>query len=376
MKLGEKLRYLRLVEGTLRGMDREMTQQDLVRALKKEMGSGLSQSYLSQIESGARPHLTNASRMLLARFFKVHPGYLVDDPEGYHTELTSDLRATEDRLDLWLINGAEQFARDPELSQALLQVAKHKDTRKCLVLLGAILETPELVERLTEVLKPGAGEPAQRADGGEAGSRRERTYDVGDVLSGVLSGRRDAERAVVPGRKLAPAALSILHVPHGTAHMSHVRMRTRGGSGAEMPFLNFGTITAFLAWFGGTGYLLTRYSSLVVTLVLAWSRSSLGLVGASDRLLVRGEAAAEARSRTRSGGLRPRRSAGAHQQPDSRRAALAKSSSRRRARGTPAAPAARTAKPWRAARRSSSRATSTALPMCGAGKRWRREESS
>ena len=162
MKLGEKIRYLRLVEGTLRGMGREMTQQDLVNALKKEMGSGLSQSYLSQIESGARPHLTNASRMLLARFFKVHPGYLVDDPEGYHTELTSDLRAVEDRLDLWLINGAEQFARDPELSQALLQVAKYKDSRKCLVLMGAILEAPELVERLTEVLKPNLSEAPQR----------------------------------------------------------------------------------------------------------------------------------------------------------------------------------------------------------------------
>ncbi len=162
MKLGEKLRYLRLVEGTLRGMDREMTQQDLARALKKETGRGLSQSYLSQNESGARPHLTNASRRLLARFFKVHPGYLVDDPEGYHTELTSDLRATEDRLDLWLITGAEQFAQDPELSHALLQVAKHGDTRKCLVLLGAILETPELVERLVEVLKPGLAASPQR----------------------------------------------------------------------------------------------------------------------------------------------------------------------------------------------------------------------
>lgn len=154
MKLGEKLRYLRLVEGTLRGMGREMTQQDLARALKKETGAGLSQSYLSQIESGARPHLTNASRMLLARFFKVHPGYLVDDPEGYHTELTSDLRAIQDQLDLWLINGAEQFASDPEVSDALLRVAKHPDTRKCLVLLGAILEAPQLLERLTEVLKP------------------------------------------------------------------------------------------------------------------------------------------------------------------------------------------------------------------------------
>ena len=165
MRLGEKLRYLRLVEGTLRGMNREMTQQDLARLLKKETGKGLSQSYLSQIESGARPHLTNASRMLLARFFKVHPGYLVDDPDGYHTELTSDLRAMADRLDLWLITGAEQFARDPELAHALLQVAKFSDTRKCLVLLGAILETPELVDRLTEVLQPGLGASQRTRNG-------------------------------------------------------------------------------------------------------------------------------------------------------------------------------------------------------------------
>src|SRR5215831_9916924 len=163
MKLGEKLRYLRLVEGTLRGMDREMTQQELAKALKKELGRGLSQSYLSQIESGARPHLTNASRMMLARFFKVHPGYLVDDPEGFQTELTSELRATEDRLDLWLTAGAEQFNHDPELSAALLEVAKHCDTRKCLVLLGAILESPELVERLAEVLKPSLNEQKLKA---------------------------------------------------------------------------------------------------------------------------------------------------------------------------------------------------------------------
>ena len=163
MKLGEKLRYLRLVEGTLRGMDREMTQQELAKSLKKDLGHGLSQSYLSQIESGARPHLTNASRMMLARFFKVHPGYLVDDPEGFHTELTSELRATEDRLDLWLTAGAEQFSSDPALSHALLEVAKHRDTRKCIVLLGAILESPELVERLAEVLKPDLDEPPHGA---------------------------------------------------------------------------------------------------------------------------------------------------------------------------------------------------------------------
>src|SRR5690349_9985065 len=164
MKLGEKIRYLREVEGTLHGLGRALTQQEVVYAIAQDLGQKISQSYLSQIESGARPHLTNSSRMLLARFFKVHPGYLVDDPEGYHTELTSDLRAMQDRLDLWLINGAEEFTGDPEISQALLLIARHHDTRKCLVLLGAILEAPELVERLSEVLKP-AETPSLLRDG-------------------------------------------------------------------------------------------------------------------------------------------------------------------------------------------------------------------
>ena len=162
MMLGEKIRYLREVEGSLRGLERAMSQLELVRAIESETGSKLSQSYLSQIESGARPHVTNTTRQILAGFFKVHPGYLVDDPEGYHTELTSDLRATQDRLDLWLINGAEEFASDSELSHAMLLIARHRDTRKCLVLLGAILEAPELVDRLSEVLKPAAASSTHR----------------------------------------------------------------------------------------------------------------------------------------------------------------------------------------------------------------------
>lgn len=156
MKLGEKLRYLREVEGTLRGLDRELTQNETLRLLRKETGKSISQSYLSQIESGARPHLTNATRLLLARFFKVHPGYLVDDPEGFQTELISDLGAVEDKLDLWLINGAESFRGDPDLCQAMLAVARHDDSRRCLLLLGAILEAPGLADRLVEVLKPSA----------------------------------------------------------------------------------------------------------------------------------------------------------------------------------------------------------------------------
>jgi transcriptional regulator with XRE-family HTH domain len=155
MKLSDKIRYLREVEGNLRGLSRAMTQQELVRAIQAESnGKAISQSYLSQIESGARPHLTNTTRLLLAKFFQVHPGYLVDDPEGYHAELISDLRTAEDKLDLWLVAGAERFRRDPDLSQALLTLANHNDSRRCLLLMEAVLKTPSLVDRLFQVLKP------------------------------------------------------------------------------------------------------------------------------------------------------------------------------------------------------------------------------
>ena len=36
MTLGEKLRYLRQLEGTFRGVEREMTQQEVVRAIIQE----------------------------------------------------------------------------------------------------------------------------------------------------------------------------------------------------------------------------------------------------------------------------------------------------------------------------------------------------
>ncbi len=172
MKLGEKIRYLREVEGSLRGLGRPMTQLELVRAIRAELGKGntISQSYLSQIENGARPHMTQSSRALLAKFFKVHPGFLVDDPEGYHAELTSDLRTTEGQIDVWLLQGSEKFASDPEVSDVLIKAAREKDTRRCLLLLGAILDTPGLAERLLEALRPelavgGNHHRAQNAEG-------------------------------------------------------------------------------------------------------------------------------------------------------------------------------------------------------------------
>ena len=154
MFLADKLKYLRLIEGDLRGLNREMSQKEIVSALQTEMKRSLSQPYLSQIENGQRKHLTNTTRLLLARFFKVHPGYLVDDPEGFQTELITDLRDQEDQLDLWLIAGAEHFRKDPKLAEALLRIARYDDTRKCLLLLAEILEVPDLVNRLLNAMAP------------------------------------------------------------------------------------------------------------------------------------------------------------------------------------------------------------------------------
>jgi transcriptional regulator with XRE-family HTH domain len=130
------------------------------------VGRGLSQAYLSQIENGARPHLTHGTRTLLARFFRVYPGFLVDDPEGYTPELQSPLRAIDAKIDSWLYAGAEHFAADPALRTALLAVAEYPDSRRALLLLAEILRAPGLAERLGEVLHPvphqGSGHPPPR----------------------------------------------------------------------------------------------------------------------------------------------------------------------------------------------------------------------
>ena len=154
MTLGQKLRQLRHLEGELRGLGRELTQSELVRAIRRELGETISQPYLSLIEKGTRRHLSQESRQLLARFFKVHPGYLVSDPPGYHTELTSDVASVETALDRWLQDGAARFAHDPALSAALERIGLHAESRRCLVLLGEMVSMPGLIDRLSQTLVP------------------------------------------------------------------------------------------------------------------------------------------------------------------------------------------------------------------------------
>lgn len=71
-----------------------------------------------------------------------------------------------------------------------------------------------------------------------------------------------------------------LHFPHLHVHQGVHFPRGASGARGETPWFNFGTISAFLAWFGGTGYLLERYSHVwVLIIVLLATASGLGAAG-------------------------------------------------------------------------------------------------
>jgi membrane protein implicated in regulation of membrane protease activity len=74
-----------------------------------------------------------------------------------------------------------------------------------------------------------------------------------------------------------------LHLPHFHIHMGggHAHAPHAGGIDAsEIAPINFGTVSAFLAWFGGVGYLLARYSTFWFLLGFGIACAS-GLVGAA-----------------------------------------------------------------------------------------------
>lgn len=152
MTLGEKLVHLRTLEGFARGLGRELTQAEVARAVRDEHDGQISQSYLSQLENGSRTHMTGNTRLLLARFFRVHPGHLVDDPEDMPHVAMRPRRELDDKLDIWLIEGSEEFGEDRRLSEAMLRIAKHPQSRECLILLGSVVENSQLVDRLIETL--------------------------------------------------------------------------------------------------------------------------------------------------------------------------------------------------------------------------------
>ena len=73
------------------------------------------------------------------------------------------------------------------------------------------------------------------------------------------------------------------HLPHIDIHFGggHTHAPHAGGGGiGEVAPINFGTVAAFLAWFGGTGYLLARFYNFWFLVALGIACAS-GLVGAA-----------------------------------------------------------------------------------------------
>jgi len=73
-----------------------------------------------------------------------------------------------------------------------------------------------------------------------------------------------------------------LHLPHIHIHFGghHGHAPHAGGHRHGPGVLNIGTIAAFLAWFGGTGYLLSQYRVAGFLLALGAALLS-GFIGAS-----------------------------------------------------------------------------------------------
>src|SRR5690349_5385 len=151
MNLAEKIKHLREIEGELRELNRPMTQMEVVKAMQEELGESISQAYLSQLEAGKRLHLTASSRDLLARFFKVHPGYLVSDPPDFSTDLLTDMEQETDRLGTWLTASAEEWSAEPALQDFLTRLGEVADPRQYIRLFNSLLDLP--TDELEALLK-------------------------------------------------------------------------------------------------------------------------------------------------------------------------------------------------------------------------------
>jgi transcriptional regulator with XRE-family HTH domain len=151
MNLAEKIKHLREVEGELRGLNRPMTQMEIVKAMQEELHESISQAYLSQLEKSKRLHLTASSRDLLARFFKVHPGYLVSDPPDYSTDLLSEMESNgEDRLNTWLTASSQEWSSEPALQELLVRLAEVEEPLRYLEAFQRLMEFP--VEELETIV--------------------------------------------------------------------------------------------------------------------------------------------------------------------------------------------------------------------------------
>jgi len=154
MNLSEKIKHLREVEGELRGLNRPMTQTEVVKAMQEELNESITQAYLSQLENGKRVHLTASSRDLLSRFFKVQPGYLVSDLPDYSTDLLTDMGYDADRLETWLLASAEEWRSEALIQMFFSRLANVENPRHYIALFHELLDLPvDKLENIVQMIK-------------------------------------------------------------------------------------------------------------------------------------------------------------------------------------------------------------------------------
>jgi len=78
------------------------------------------------------------------------------------------------------------------------------------------------------------------------------------------------------------AGVGHLHLPmkmhlHLHLHLPHAHGAGHGGGGTQISWFNASTLLAFLAWFGGVGYLMTKYSHFE-TLFIVGAATMAGLI--------------------------------------------------------------------------------------------------
>lgn len=61
------------------------------------------------------------------------------------------------------------------------------------------------------------------------------------------------------------------HLPFHGGHHGSGGLRGSKGGGGHISWFNASSVLAFLAWFGGTGYLLTKYSSVTAILIVTFA---------------------------------------------------------------------------------------------------------
>ena len=150
MKLADKVRYLREVEGSLRGLNRAMTQQELRRGHRgRNRQRDLSVlSFADRVGRSPSPHQHDAAAA--GAFFQ---GPSRDISSTTLRAITPSCSLTRAPSKTSSISGSlaarSASAAIPSYARPLLTLARHAESRNCLLLLESILETPpSLAERL------------------------------------------------------------------------------------------------------------------------------------------------------------------------------------------------------------------------------------